>query len=369
LAQYIKGDSYVGGLVGYQYIEGIADTKTNKVYVTGDITATDNNFVGGIFGYQAVDDGINTIKNTVSVKNIIAEEAGYAGGIVGYQYAGANILFRDNKVTVKNDIKAAEQFAGGISGKTETNDKDNLVQLLSENVKAKNIIANDGFVGGEIGQADVATFEIGYNEPTKDYDRDYQTVINITNSLAGKYAVGGLVGNNAQSSQSPLYIFTGQSTTVNPEGTVEEPNYFTSINIAVKSFAQTRTEADFAVQERQYFGTMSNILGYQQDYLKINQDKTTKGKNYPYLVIEDNLDAAMKEAVLYKLHADQEHNLDADQAYWGDKNGYVGWRATGAYWIGNKEVKGEQLDEVAAPGHNLFYDSANYLSQKSKYQN
>ena len=376
LAQDITGTwSCVGGIVGQQYSYTKIDMLSNKVIVKKDIESQNSGNVGGISGRQVANGNINILKNRVTVDNIKAG-GDYAGGINGYQldFKAADILYRDNIVNAKNNIQS-NKWAGGIVGYTTTADADNTIKLLSETVTANNIIGTEGMVGGEIGQANQGQFYIGYDDPTGAYDRDYNTTITIKESLAGKYAVGGVIGNNALSMKSPVFINTGASTTMK-DGTTP---YSTGIKINVNSFVNTKEIKDFAANEQTYFGTMSNIIGYMQDRLTINQDKSTV-KNYTYLDITDNLDADMKEKVLYWEHPDQEHNLGINQKYWGDRNGYVGFRATGTYKIGNgkgtfKEVKGEQLDPVALPGHNMFLQvvdkdkkKGDYYKVKSKYQ-
>ena len=180
----------------------------------------------------------------------------------------------------------------------------------------------------------------------------------LVGTLAGKYAVGGIIGNNARSMKSPLNVILGESNNADPD---TEINYVTAASIAITAYENTKKEADFAVEEVQYFGTMSNILGYMQDDLTITGEQ--------YLDVVDNLQSEMKEKVLYKKHRDQDHNdIDINkQPYWGDTNGYVGWRATGTYMIDGKQSLGEQLQSAnKAPSHNMFKDKDTRYSETSK---
>lgn len=380
----MKGD-YIGGMFGEIDAAGETNIKNNEVYGrdnnSGYIVSTDGQYVGGIAGdltttnpvnildnvvsldqdiageaYAAGLIGnfvgvrtINTLRNNVEVANITATDSDYAAGLYGkYEITTGNSAFVDNEV-VATTITAKNQFAAGFVGQS-TMLAAQYACYISGKVTAEKIQADNGFVGGEIGQVDKGKTYIGQNneDDVKAAERDYATEI-VIGTLAGKYAVGGVIGNNARSMQTRIVVNLGESDLLDADG---EP-YETTATVAILKFENTKTEADFASNEVQYFGTMSNILGYMQDHLTINGEAS--------LAVVDNLQAEMKEAVLYKLHRDQDHNpqYSAGQRFWGDTNGYVGWRATGIYTIDGKESRGEQLQGTTAP-HNMFKNDERY---------
>ncbi|MDR0747379.1 MAG: hypothetical protein LBE89_05735, partial [Helicobacteraceae bacterium] len=95
----VKGDYYVGGIVGY-----VADGSITNSYSTGDISGT--RYVGGIVGRVA--DG--SITNSYATGNISGGDY-YVGGIVGYVATGGDIT---NSYATGNI--SGTQYVGGVVG-------------------------------------------------------------------------------------------------------------------------------------------------------------------------------------------------------------------------------------------------------------
>jgi hypothetical protein len=192
--------------------------------------------------------------------------------------------------------------------------------------------------------------------------------VNISTYLSGKYGVGGLLGHNASSNATPVFVLTGKT---------PHNRAYSHIVVNVKSFNQTKKVDDFNKNEKNMFGTMSNILGYMQDDITFSGTKFTNpdgfDENY-YLDVTDNLTGALKTKLLYKYHGGQTHTAVDDptqQLYWGDKNGLVGWRSSGIYYLDPATVSpGEATDVEEA--HNVYRENgvggATYNSYKSILQ-
>lgn len=373
VTEQIKGSSsFAGGIAGYASANDVTTFNENIVNISNDRIGG-SAYVGGIAGSQYSTSGVTTYsKNKVASPNIIATN-NYAGGLAGSLVTtedDVNIYDIDSDVApvakmvkVSNLLKAGAQYAGGLIGYSRLTTGKNL-NIESAQVEAGTIEGTEGFVGGFVGMADQGITIIGTpNWATATYDR--LNKIDVA-KMAGRYAVGGVIGNNAQSQKSPVNIYTGQSD--NFRAGSNPRHYFTTkLEIEVKEYAKVGTELQ--QNENYKYGTMSNIIGLMNDNLYINQDKSTNGATYELLKVTDHLDAAMKVAVGYKKHADNLHNESLDQFYWGDQNGYVGWRATGTYKIGAKESSlGEQLDPDRLPSHNCYYQDGYYTTTFSKWQ-
>ena len=170
--------------------------------------------------------------------------------------------------------------------------------------------------------------------------------------LSGAYNVGGMVGNNANNANVTIYGAANADATA-----------YSYTNVAIGTYSNTKSDLKtfFAgsvgsEQASHLAGTMSNIVGKVDGNLKINEK---------YLTVEDNLDAATKEAVGYKYRNDQQPTPGAaTRFYWGDANGYVGFGKSGNYylaetnaWAAADKVRGDMLE---GNGFNLYKSEADY---------
>jgi hypothetical protein len=348
----------------------------NTVTVTkGDIKAAQHQAAGMVGRYDVKKSPITMLNDIVSVETgSILAGTNYAGGLIAHLHSDENVTLGgviDDKVSVnvKTKIQAKDQFAGGLVGWSELEGKSDTLLVLSADVTTPIVEAINGYVGGEIGQGAMGTYIFGadyddFNEENLQIEQN----VNISTYLSGKYGVGGLLGHNASSNATPVFVLTGKT---------PHNRAYSHIVVNVKSFNQTKTVDDFNKNEKNMFGTMSNILGYMQDDITFSGTKFTNpdgfDENY-YLDVTDNLTGALKTKLLYKYHGGQTHtavNDPTQQLYWGDNNGLVGWRSSGIYYLDPATVSpGEATDVEEA--HNVYRENgvggATYNSYKSILQ-
>ena len=357
---------FVGGMVGAFINFGTATTDSLIIFnndIEGHAQNVDGgivggNQVGGLAGYIYASGGLAQLNNnTVRLDYAILAAEDNAGGLVGaLAHKDYNVEATDNKVLMglPNNIAAiyaGNQYAGGLFGRVGLNDYTKYLQIKSADVYVSGTIrAENGYVGGEVGQMYSGNTYVGVRSLAglDLVKRDYITNIDV-NTLAGKYAVGGLVGNNTQSQKCPMFVITGFA---------PSEKYECTINITIDTFKNTKTVDDFAQDENEYFGTMSNVLGLMHADLTIVEDN---------LNVVDHLQSEMKEDVLYKYHWDNTHTVAdiQNQKYWGDGNGYVGWRAVGDYKLNGQKLPGEVIDPYDIKCFNVFKTPARY-GEKSK---
>ena len=358
---------FVGGMVGAFINYGgtliIRDNQSIGKAKNFDGEVIGGNNVGGLAGFIYTAGGVSHIKrNWVQMDYLLHAIENAVGGLAGTLLnADNNAEVDDNTVEIGKDshsglIYAGNKLAGGLIGFAKLQDETKTLFMRSADVYVSGKIqADNGYVGGEVGRSYAGKVMVGVPlDVIPNITRDWATNINI-GTLAGKFAVGGLVGNNAQSNKSPMWVVTGQTAGKNPKKV--------SANIAINEFVNTKTAADFGVGEQQYFGTMSNILGYMQADIHVYEDNLT---------VADNLQSEMKEAVLYKEHPDNTHNVHIDQKYWGDGNGYVGYGSNGTYYLNGLTplniVPGEIIDPSDIISYNVFKTPTRY-SETSKHVN
>lgn len=353
---YIKGKNYVGGMAGIIKGDRAANVSVteSQVILSGDISAAGHN-AGGVSGEIKSDLAV-FLKDKVKAANISAAES-YAAGFVADLNGGttSQSYFDDAVVDVEGNIIAtAGQFAAGLVGY----DKVKQLRVNSSDISAAKIQAEDGYVGGEVAYAysgdvifgRVHNTDIAYGQTQCGAGKKVNKV--AVDELSGAYNVGGMVGNNANNAN--VTIYTAENATA---------SQYSHTDVAIGTYSNTKSdlEAFFAgsvgsEQASHLAGTMSNIVGKVDGNLKINEK---------YLTVEDNLDAATKEAVGYKYRNDQQPTPGAaTRFYWGDANGYVGFGKSGNYylaetnsWTAADKVRGDMLD---GNGFNLYKSEADY---------
>lgn len=127
----VKGNDYVGGLVGFSFKSTIENVK-----VVADVTG--NNYVGGMIGLSGGSTGTNMITNGFITGN---EQV---GGVVGWAYEGSIFKNGYSLATVKGG-----NFVGGFAGMVNTSSK-------IENSYAKGYVFGVYRTGGFVGDVNIS---------------------------------------------------------------------------------------------------------------------------------------------------------------------------------------------------------------------
>jgi hypothetical protein len=385
--------AWAGGITGYIITTDKTQMNQNFVYCAKNIEASngwkagdiEGQYVGGLAGetVNKTKGELELFENKVRAKNIRARKS-WAGGLVGrLTWPNASVTIDDSEdiynddatvipeeymVIVEESILADNTYAGGLIGQSVMDyfDKslENAEYVMAAQVKANLIQATNGYAGGLIGQVALGNTEIG--DQAYDTSNRHRGVIVEVNKMAGRRAVGGMIGHNAQAGGTKVYIYDGDGASywVYP-GLPEIPyqdTYKTYSFVEVQDWARTGAELNKKDwKESQYYGTISNVIGHMADVFYIENDLSTATATNPsrFLVI-DHLDSAKKIEVGYQNHWDNDHTEIDVQKYWGDKNGYVGWRSNNDYFIGGYDnsknsVHGEEQMGYKLPSCNLFF--------------
>lgn len=392
--QLVNIESFMGhsgGLIGYLSTTDATKINKNLVECAQNIEANggsfagtyEGSFVGGLVG-RAINisaGDLELIENLVSAQNIRAGKSN-VGGLIGYlkwlegtvtvddspsfYNADATVKSDYYMVNVANSIIAKRTCAGGLFGEVDLAEdtKYNTEFILAAQVKAALIEASVRQAGGLVGLVTSGDSKVG-DEYWREAERDRGVIVQV-GKMAGGRSVGGMFGENKESGQSLIAIYDGKSNFKYKDNT---RNYKTYSFIEVKDWERTSEP-----EARTYYGTFSNVLGYMSDVLMINNDLSTEEEygTPSYFFVIDHLNATKKKMVGYQEHADQAHNVVfiQTQKYWGDQNGYVGWRFKQPYYIGetkddNHTVFDEQLSSHGLPTDCLFYQVDVY-DQESK---
>jgi hypothetical protein len=151
----VIGDSYVGGLVGYQY--SYNNSTISSCYATGNVSGSTS--IGGLVGHQFLSSGAISITNCYATGNVSGTDW-YVGGLVGEQYA----------LTSHCDI--TNSYATG-------------------NVNGTNYIG--GLVGGQTGGSITGSYAIGSVRSNSYSGNALSSYATGNNSLVA-ISIGGLVG-------------------------------------------------------------------------------------------------------------------------------------------------------------------------------
>ena len=189
-ASYIKGNNYVGAIVGY--LKNPAEIKNCHAIITQPIGISAKKYVGGIVGYadtNTTNDNINITNSSVG-GSINATSC--VGGIVGYAYSCLLLMDRYN-----GDINATETI-GGIAGSSNGG--------RIKNSYCKGNIVATGKVGGIVGDCNSSITSCFYQGKITNSGNitggivGYSPCANsISNSMffgeiSGVDGVGGIVG-------------------------------------------------------------------------------------------------------------------------------------------------------------------------------
>ncbi len=168
---YIYGNSYAGGVVGYNRGSVL------NCYNTGSVSGT-SNFVGGVVGYNDYSCTVKNCYNTGSVSGT----SNFVGGVVGYNFSS----------TVSNCYNTGNVsggfYVGGMVGYNISGTVSNCYNTGS--------VSGDFYVGGVV----------GFNT-TDASGENSCTVSNCynTGSASGNQYVGGVVGYNSSSTVLNCY--------------------------------------------------------------------------------------------------------------------------------------------------------------------
>lgn len=371
-------NGHVGGLAGYFNSTDATKVNQNRVKCAEKIEATGGMYFGDYQGSWAgglLGRAINTnagdlelLENLVRAQSIIAGKS-YVGGLIGDLNWEKGIVtvddaptFYNADATVKSDyymVEVAEEIscrklsAGGLFGRIQLGAYDkNYEYILAAQVKTPLIVAVDSWAGGLVGEVESGYSYIG-DEAFDKAIRDRGVIVQIDSMASGR-GVGGFVGTNSLSGHSHIYINDGN-------GPWNGKRFWKTYSfIEVKKWGLSSTP-----QQKQYYGTFSNVLGHMADVFFINNDWSTEEElGTPCLFfVNDHLDATAKKNVGYQKHSDQNHTETLPQKFWGDKNGYIGWRSNQKYYIGGKEpehqVDFEQLESIYLFPANIFLQPDN----------
>ncbi|MDI1225447.1 GLUG motif-containing protein [Acinetobacter sp.] len=225
----IRGNNYVGGLVGYSN----GNSSINNAYATGSVSG--NNSVGGLAGYNN-DSKINNAYSTASVSG-----QNYVGGLVGYNnrgtinntyttgsvsgdlYVGGLVGYSNSNSSINNayatSFVSGQDFVGGLVGWNDGNINDAYTTgNISGNINVGGLVGVNG-ASGSINNAYTTGSVVGKDIVGGLVGRNFGSIKNAyaTASVSGQNAVGGLVGYNNDGSINNVYA-TGSASGDNRVG-------------------------------------------------------------------------------------------------------------------------------------------------------
>jgi len=342
-----NGD-FIGGLAGVSTSQKYTRIQDNKVE-TALAESYDRGFVGGSAGALYSAQTARNLNNTATITDIIANGGNFAAGQIGALGVKDGDAYCDgNNVAVSGKIYASEQAAAGLIGISNVFGENKKLTVLDGKINVGTIKSENGYAAGgvafilngksQFGNKDVTLNSV--NNRGSNYEpSQYQYTLDIdVEDLASAYAVGGIVGKN----NVEVDVYTQKW------AQVQNKRVGAEVDVDIVKYENTKAEDWFATSaDWKKLGTFGNILGYQDAKI----DYWT-----PELHVTNKLDDAMKKAVLYPNHRDNQHTtIVADQYYWGDCNdSNVGWASnTGLYYKDGKQVsRGDQ--------YNGFNRYANY---------
>ena len=311
----VKGDDYVGGVVGQNggsvencYNTGAVNSSGNRVggvvgynsrivkncYNTGAVNSS-GNWVGGVVGVNSgsVTNCYNTVNGTVTVTG-----NDYVGGVVGYNSSNGTVenCYNTVKVTGSSDYS----YIGGVVGYNSSNGN-------VENCYNTGTVSGSGwYVGGVVGQ-NFGTVENCYNTDAVNSSGNRVggvvgdnggTVKNCynTGSVSGTDDyVGGVAGYNyGSASVANCYYQTGKGATVGVGGTTKDDT--TTVAKTAEQFASG--EVAYLLQSKQTAGS-SQVWGQaigEDDFPVLSTESTKTVYRVP---VDLNYTGAQADQVIY----------------------------------------------------------------------
>ena len=158
----VKGDDYVGGVVGQNH------GSVENCDFTGSVKGN-NNYIGGVVGYNG-----GTVENCYNIGEV---SGNYVGGVVGYNGANVENCYNTGSGTVKGN-----NYVGGVVGWNSSGGG------VTNCYNTGSVNGSGNSVGGVVGD-NSGTVENCYN----------------TGSVSGNSYVGGVVGWNASGTVKNCY--------------------------------------------------------------------------------------------------------------------------------------------------------------------
>ncbi|MDD4251481.1 MAG: GLUG motif-containing protein, partial [Candidatus ainarchaeum sp.] len=181
----IKGNSYVGGLIGKMYVADSTNNLKNNYAEINTLQGFDN-YVGGLIGQIYFYGSYQIDFNDSDVNINVIQGDGYVGGLVGGMFnltsnINYGVLFNNLNVVILDKIYSTSSYVGGIIGKVYSVGS----TINNCHIEDINYIFADGYseyVGGLVGQTDGNI-----------YNSSFIGQIDLAKS-SGDAHVGGLAG-------------------------------------------------------------------------------------------------------------------------------------------------------------------------------
>jgi filamentous hemagglutinin family protein len=181
----VTGRDYVGGLVGGNYKGTISDS-----YSTGTVTGTGDNYVGGLVGHNYGYGGSADISNSYHSTGTVSGNS-YVGGLVGHNYGYGGSADISNSYST-GTVTGTGYYIGGLVG---YNYGYNGSADISSSYHSTGTVTGTGdYVGGLVGK-NYGYGNWGHGSADISDSHSTGTVTGGTGAETGNY-VGGLVGYN-----------------------------------------------------------------------------------------------------------------------------------------------------------------------------
>lgn len=206
----VKGESYVGGVLGWYHassdckdkvkiLEGLGNYDTRVIGYKRDTSEDSCANVGGVIGCITLDDSATTVKDCFNFGRVTCTNNAGVGGVVGRVYHKSKTalpLYYANKVYFENCTNYGgidgKEYVGGVCG---TVGKDIHTVSFQDCTNYANVLATENCVGGICGEVYYAS---------SDFTAVFEGCSNLVDkdeSILGADYVGGICGKNGKFSQ------------------------------------------------------------------------------------------------------------------------------------------------------------------------
>lgn len=389
---------YVWNTAGNIVLQGSVNKKVNaETKVEDRFVKTVGSNAGGFIGKAASDQGyFRAITNTVDLLEVSATNGSNVGGIAGAVEYGAtqNRISGTTNVTIKkmfatelakeatNKTRLNENSGNNVGGVVGFIKNDNLAATAANTItiygtltaKVTEMTAENQFVGGLIGSADMVKFDANDDANNKAIlgiatVDESKIKVNVTKMTAENGFAGGLVAkmisgdvkilkDAANDKAETVDVEIGELNTafagagvigentddVLIKGAEDDKDKLT---VNVEAWNNTWTADLFenghaamtSVVLKKLCGSFAHIIGHQNEDFDIWKAFVTIS---PATGIAD----ATKKALLFPLHTDATNTVGvATDLYWGDEAAYVGFsNKTGSYRINGQKHADQQYN-------------------------
>lgn len=405
---------FAGGQFGYVWntngnivLKGSVNKKVNaETGVPERFVKTVGSNAGGFIGKAVSAQGyFRAQTNTVDLQEVSATNGSNVGGIAGAVEYGAsdNRIYGTTNVTIENRMFATE-LAKEATNKTRLNENSGnnvggLVGFIKNNniaatevntiyiygsltvkVEEEGMTAENQFVGGLIGSADMVKFDANDDANNKASLRiatmdESKIKVNVTKMTAENGFAGGLVAkmisgdvkilkDAANDKAETVDVEIGELNTAFAGAGVIGENTdavlikgaekdLDKLTVHVENWSNTwypgdRFEAGYAAMTsvvlKKLCGSFAHIIGHQNEDFDIwsafvTIDKSGVGTN-------NGISNPTKKALLFPLHTDATNTVGiATDMYWGDLAGFVGFsNKTGSYLVNGQKHADQQYN-------------------------